>query len=143
MGGFPIPGEFKIRESLLLGLLSIHQTQPKATGISVAGTCYCVLRNQGVLIITDPEDRRSGAVFRLSRKGKRGMFGHAALRQPGLLTGIIHGSGWAEQTTASVGRRPLHEVCFTRRRAVRQAMGLRRPTNGLRGLGPPDMNNPG
>jgi len=50
----------------------------EATGISVAGTCYCVLRNQGVLIVTDPEDRRSGAVFRLSRKGKRGVFGHAA-----------------------------------------------------------------
>ena len=37
-------------------------------------------------------------------------------------------SGWAKQTTASLGLRPLHEVCCTLRRAVRQTMGLRRPT---------------
>ena len=60
------------------------------------------------------------------------------------LARIIHESvGWAKQTTASVGLRPLHEVCCTLRRAVRQTMGLRRPTIGLRGLGPPYMNNPG
>ena len=35
-------------------------------------------------------------------------------------TRIIHEFvGWAKQTTASVGLRPLHEVCFTLRRAVR------------------------
>ena len=54
---------------------------------------------------------------------------------------IIHESGWAKQTTASLGLRPRHEVCCTLRRAVRQTMGLRRPTIGLRGL--VHMNNPG
>ena len=45
---------------------------------------------------------------------------------------IIHEFvAWAKQTTASVGLRPLHEVCCTLRRAVRQTMGLRRPTIGL------------
>ncbi len=52
------------------------------------------------------------------------------VRTSGLCTPRNGRVGWAKQTTAPVGLRPLHEVGCTLRRAVRQTMGLRRPTIG-------------